>query len=243
LWTEGAHSLTFNHPQPNYWPSGSSGNGQGAFIWGTGPTQCVKVNYPTPPDLVPNGAGIYQPPGTQGAAGNYFLYTPYRPTYQPFYADQVCYSPRTLDFYPGWARYAAYFGIAANTVTGCNGPQTPEQSLWARPYWGPTAKAQNVISGPGWGNLLLGANNITDLINLSKGCFWNEATVRVVIWVGWGGAHQRQINTHHTFSSQANRHSQSPSLPSSCYKIPVALLHPGRQQKRHHRRNAQRNHH
>ena len=64
--------------QPNYWPSGSAG----AFIWGTGQTTCAKVNYPKPPELVPNGAGVMVPPGTQGQAGNYYLYTNYRPTYQ-----------------------------------------------------------------------------------------------------------------------------------------------------------------
>lgn len=117
------------------------------------------------------------PPGTQGQGGSYFLYTKYRPTYQPFFADQVCYTPRTLDFYPGWARFATYFGIAANTVTGCNGPQTPEQALWSRPYWGPTARPQAVISGPAWGTLRVGANNVSQLIGLSRGCFWNEATV------------------------------------------------------------------
>lgn len=141
------------------------------------------MNYPTPPEVVPNGAGIMQPPGTYGAAGNYYLYTKYRPPYQPFFADQVCFTPRTLDFYPGWARFATYFGIAANTITGCNGPQTPEQSMWARPYWGPTAKRQNVVSGPSWGTLRVGAQNLTQLISLSRGCFWNEATVSAH---GWG---------------------------------------------------------
>ncbi|GBF99210.1 hypothetical protein Rsub_12469 [Raphidocelis subcapitata] len=159
--------------EPNYWPSGSAG----AFIWGTGQPVCAKVNYPTPPEFVPNGAGVFTPPGTSGAAGDYYLYTKYRPTYQPFFADQVCYTPRTLDFYPGWARYTTYFGIAANTVTGCNGPQTPEQALWARPYWGPTAQRRDIISGPGWGTLRVGASNVTQLIALAKGCFWNEATV------------------------------------------------------------------
>jgi hypothetical protein len=120
---------------------------------------------------------VFTPPGTSGAAGDYYLYTKYRPTYQPFFADQVCYTPRTLDFYPGWARYTTYFGIAANTVTGCNGPQTPEQALWARPYWGPTAQRRDIISGPGWGTLRVGASNVTQLIALAKGCFWNEATV------------------------------------------------------------------
>jgi hypothetical protein len=72
-------------PQPNYWPSGSAG----AFIWGTGQTQCAKVSYPTLPEFVPNGAGIFTPPATNGAAGDFFLYTKYRPTYQPFFADQV----------------------------------------------------------------------------------------------------------------------------------------------------------
>lgn len=159
--------------QPNYWPSGSAG----AFIWGTVQPVCAKVNYPTPPDLVPNGAGVFTPPGTSGAAGDYYLYTKYRPTYQPFFADQVCYTPRTLDFYPGWARFTTYFGIAANTVTGCNGPQTPEQALWSRPYWGPSARRRDIISGPGWGTLRVGASNVTQLIALSRGCFWNEATV------------------------------------------------------------------
>ena len=138
---------------------------------------CAPINYPSAPDLVPNGAGAFRPPGTYGAAGDYYLYQRYRPTYQPFNATAVCYTPRTLDFYSGWPRYAQYFGIAANTITGCNGPQTPEQALWARPYWGPTEKRQNVVSGPAWGDLKIGAANITQLINLARGCFWNEATV------------------------------------------------------------------
>ncbi|KAI8466976.1 MAG: hypothetical protein J3K34DRAFT_524129 [Monoraphidium minutum] len=165
--------------EPNYWPSGSAG----AFIWGTGPPQCAQIQHPTPfqnpsiPELVPNGAGMFQPPGSNGQAGNYYLYTKYRQPYQPFNATSVCYTPRTLDFYPGWQRYAQYFAIAANTVTGCNGPQTPEQALWARPYWGPTEKVQSIISGPAWGDLKIAANDIMQLVRASKGCFWNEATV------------------------------------------------------------------